>query len=222
MFGDVVHMCSDGSTKIKAVFSMSADNDDNDTLTEGQPTSVRIIGPSYMSDGIISPGKRICSNCRVLRSRQDVQLGHCKGQRGVARWVDFQCRPQAPPVATPAATNHPPSAEEHNTQFTCFATLQKTLRSQAHGTHAWDQRSANELVCLQCAALMHEEAPQPRVTDTFGSAMREHKDRSPSDSCVCKSVSQVHLFTPGNRSRWRWRRGDVLECWSSPRRSSKR
>ena len=57
---------------------------DNDTLTEGQPTSVRQPGPTVNERwSHNSKKKRICSNCRALRSRHGVQLGHCKGQCGV-------------------------------------------------------------------------------------------------------------------------------------------
>ena len=43
------------------VDNAAGDNDnDTDTLTEGQPTSVRKPGSTDMSDGVITPGKRIC------------------------------------------------------------------------------------------------------------------------------------------------------------------
>ena len=53
------------------------DNDNNDTLKEGQTTSIRNL-PTDLSDGVITHEKRICSNWYALLDWQGVQLGHCR------------------------------------------------------------------------------------------------------------------------------------------------
>ena len=55
-----------------SVTQLNDSDNDNNTLREGQPASVTQPGPTDLSEGDITPRKRVCSGCCALHSWQGV------------------------------------------------------------------------------------------------------------------------------------------------------
>ena len=114
----------------------------------------------------------------------------------------------------PVGTNHPSSAEEHNTQFTCFATLQTSLRGQARElmrrtTAPSSTKGANELLCVLCAGHDVRRGTSAKSDRYAGrSVLQCARTRSsrPFTRALARAFRKCTCSHQGNIRRWRWRR----------------